>query len=137
LIGSSGFSAAVCGIYKIDAIDYNAFQDVSITQEKSGECIMIKLQIQSDPKDGVIGIIQSAIAAEIKRLEIGLHKTNKNIEKLEKKYKVSSAKFQKQLTAEDMENGDQEYIEWAGELKIRKKIMTDLKKIKNIKYVTH
>ncbi len=98
---------------------------------------MIKLQIQSDPKDGVIGIIQSAIAAEIKRLEIGLHKTNKNIEKLEKKYKVSSAKFQKQLTAEDMENGDQEYIEWAGELKIRKKIMTDLKKIKNIKYVTH
>jgi hypothetical protein len=90
---------------------------------------MIKLQIQSDAKDSVIGIIQSAIAAEIKRLEIGLQKTNKTIEKFEKKYQVSSADLKKQLTAEDMEHGDQEYIEWAGELKIRKRIMTDLKKI--------
>ena len=45
---------------------------------------MTKLKIQTDAKDGVIGIIQSAIAAEIKRLEIGLHKTIKNIEKFEK-----------------------------------------------------
>jgi len=98
---------------------------------------MTKLQIQSDAKDGVLGIIQSAIAAEIKRLEISLHKTDKTIEKFEKKYKVSSATFQKQFSAEDMEQGDREYIEWAGELKIRKKIIADLKKIKNIKYVTH
>jgi hypothetical protein len=33
---------------------------------------MIKLSIQTDAKDSVVDIIQAAIAAEIKRLEIGL-----------------------------------------------------------------
>ena len=98
---------------------------------------MIKLSIQADTKDSVVAIIQAAIAAEIKRLELGLHKTNKNIEKFERRYSVSSAIFKKKFAAEDLKTGDQKYIEWAGELKIRKKIMTDLKKLKNIKYVTH
>jgi hypothetical protein len=56
---------------------------------------MIKLSIQTDAKDGVVAIIQAAIAAEIKRLELGLHKTNKTIEKFEIRYKVSSAIFKK------------------------------------------
>jgi hypothetical protein len=34
-----------------------------LTLAKQGEFIMTKLQIQTDAKDGVIGIIQSAIAA--------------------------------------------------------------------------
>jgi len=43
---------------------------------------MIKLQIQSDKEDGVIDIIRAAISAEIKRLEIDLNKTTKQIEKI-------------------------------------------------------
>src|SRR3989304_2325361 len=43
---------------------------------------MIKLQIQSDIKDGVIDIVRAAIYAEIKRLEIGLYKKNKQTEKI-------------------------------------------------------
>ena len=58
---------------------------------------MIKLSIQTDAKDSVVDIIQAAIAAEIKRLELGLHKTNKNIAKFERRYRVSSAIFQKKL----------------------------------------
>jgi len=98
---------------------------------------MIKLQIQSDTKDGVIDIVQAAISSEIKRLEIGLYKTNKQIEKYEIEYNVTSEVFQKGLSAEDMRKGDQEYIEWAGELKIREKIMADLKKLKEIEYVAN
>ena len=98
---------------------------------------MIKLQIQSDTKDGVIDIVRAAISSEIKRLEIGLYKTNKQIEKYEIEYNVTSEVFQKGLSAEDMRKGDQEYIEWAGELKIREKIMADLKKLKEIEYVAH
>lgn len=96
---------------------------------------MIKLQIQSDTKDGVIDIVRAAISSEIKRLEIGLNKTNKQIEKYEAEYNVTSDVFQKEFSGEDMRKGDQEYIEWAGELKIREKIMADLKKLKEIEYV--
>jgi len=41
---------------------------------------MTKLQIISD-KEGTTDIIKSAISAEIKRLEVGLNKTNKEIKK--------------------------------------------------------
>lgn len=95
---------------------------------------MIKLQIKSDTKDNVLDIVKTAIFAEIKRLEIGLEKTNKQIEKFESKYKVSSEIFQKKFTAENMEKGDEEYIEWAGELKIREKILADIERLKGIEY---
>ena len=98
---------------------------------------MIKLQIQSDTKDGVIDIVRAAISSEIKRLEFGLFKTNKQIEKYETEYNVTSEVFQKEFSAEDMRKGDQEYIEWAGELKIREKITADLKKLKEIEYVAY
>ena len=98
---------------------------------------MIKLQIQSDTKDGVIDIVRAAISSEIKRLEIGLYKTNKQIEKYETEYNVTSEVFQKEFSAEDMRKGDQEYIEWAGELEIREKITSDLKKLKEIEYVAY
>ena len=98
---------------------------------------MIKLQIQSDTKDGVIDIVRAAISSEIKRLEIGLYKTNKQIEKYEIEYNVTSKVFQKEFSAEDMRKGDQEYIEWAGELKIREKITADLEKLKEIEYVAY
>lgn len=98
---------------------------------------MIKLQIQSDKEDGIIDIIRAAISAEIKRLEIGLRKTNTQIEKFETEYKVTSEVFQKEFSAENLKKGDQEYIEWAGELKIREKITENLRKLKEIEYVTH
>ncbi|GAN32562.1 MAG: hypothetical protein DYG83_02330 [Candidatus Brocadia sp. AMX2] len=96
---------------------------------------MIKLQIESDTTDNVLDIIKTAISAEIKRLEIGLCKTNEQIKKFETEYNVSSETFQKEFTAENLKKGDQEYIEWAGELKIKEKIMADLKKLKEIEYV--
>lgn len=98
---------------------------------------MIKLQIQSDKEDRVIDIIRAAISAEIKRLEIGLDKTTKRIEKFETEYNVTSEVFQKEFSAENLKKGDQEYIEWAGELKIREKIAEDLGKLKEIEYVAH
>lgn len=98
---------------------------------------MIKLQIQSDAKDSVLDIIRAAISAEIKRLEIGLDKTDKQIKEFETEYNVSSDIFQKEFAAEDMKEGDLEYVAWAGELKIREKITTDLKKLKEIEYVAH
>jgi hypothetical protein len=41
---------------------------------------MTRLQIYSDEKDRVVSVIQTAIASEIRRLELGLEKTNRQIE---------------------------------------------------------
>jgi len=97
---------------------------------------MRKVKIISD-KEGTTDIIKSAISAEIKRLELGLNKTNKEIKKFEEKYKISSESFLKEFAAEDLKGGDDEYIRWSGELKIRDKILEDLKKLKDIEYVAN
>jgi len=34
-----------------------------------------------------------------------------------------------------MKKGDQEYIEWAGEIKVRERILRDLNNLKGIQYV--
>jgi len=96
---------------------------------------MIRLQIQSDVKEGALDIVQAAISAEVKRLEIGLHRTERQLERFEKEYNVSSEVFQREFTAEDMKKGDREYIEWAGELNIRERILRDLNNLKGIQYV--
>lgn len=97
---------------------------------------MIKLKIISDKED-VTDVIKSAISAEIKRLEIGLNRTNREIKRFEEEYKLSSEVFLKELTAEDLKGGDDEYIRWAGELKIKDRILDELKKLKDIEYVAN
>jgi hypothetical protein len=91
---------------------------------------MVKLKIISDKED-VTDVIKSAISAEIKRLEIGLNRTNREIKRFEDEYKVSSEVFLKEIAAEDLKGGDDEYIRWAGELKIKDRILDELKKLKD------
>lgn len=95
---------------------------------------MSKLKIIAEEK-ATEDIVKSAISAEIKRLEIGLNRTNREIKEFEGKYEVSSEIFLKEFTTEDLKGGDDEYITWAGELKIRDRILDELKKLKDIEYV--
>ncbi len=97
---------------------------------------MVKLKIISN-QEGITDSIKSAIYAEIKRLEIGLNRTNREIEKFEKEYKISSEVFLKEFTAEDLNGGDEEYIRWMGELEIRKRIVKELEELKDIEYVVN
>ncbi len=97
---------------------------------------MGKLRIIADEKD-TAEIVKSAITAELKRLEIALNKTDKEIRKFEEEYKIPSEVFLKDFTAEDLKGGDEEYIRWTGELKIRERVLEDLKILKDIEYVSN
>ncbi len=97
---------------------------------------MTTVQIKSDSGNDTIDIIKTAIDAELKRLELGLQRTERQIAKFEDEYNIPSETFLSQFAAEDMKNGDPEYIAWAGELKIREKILADINRLKEIQYVT-
>ena len=98
---------------------------------------MTVLQIKSDPNSNAVDIIKTAIETELKRLEMGLQKTDRQIARFEKEYKISSETFLSKFTAEDMKNADPEYIAWAGELKIKERLLSDIKRLKEIQYVTN
>jgi len=95
---------------------------------------MTRLQIYSDEKDRVVSVIQTAISSEIRRLELGLEKTNRQIEKFEREYHISPDHFLRNYTAEDLKTGDEGYIKWAGEMKVKERILEDLNHLKDIEY---
>jgi hypothetical protein len=97
---------------------------------------MGKVKIVSEREEHA-EIVKSAISTEIKRLEIALKRTEKEIRKYEIKYKVPSDIFIKKYSAEDLRGGDEEYIRWTGELKIKKRVLEDLHRLKNITYVVN
>uniref|UniRef100_UPI0040561866 hypothetical protein n=1 Tax=Candidatus Electronema sp. TaxID=2698783 RepID=UPI0040561866 len=82
---------------------------------------MVRLHIASDQQNA-LPLIQSAIAATMKRIELGLQKTEQEIQKFEKKYNVSSEQFLNDCSAEDLAGGDDDYVSWMGELHLRQSV---------------
>jgi hypothetical protein len=97
---------------------------------------MGKLKIVTDRKDSAEAV-RSAILAEMKRLEISLQVTERRIKAFEELYKTPSDTFVKELAAEDLKGGDIEYVEWAGELKIRDRLLEELRDLQEIEYVVN
>ena len=99
---------------------------------------MLQLQIKSDSPNIETdqNLVKAAIASEIKNLKRSLAKTDQKLKEFETKYKILSDYFLDNWTAEDLENGDDEYISWLGEIQIKAKLMDSLEKLEGIEYVT-
>lgn len=98
---------------------------------------MLKLQIKSDSVniESDQQLIKSAIESEIKNLERALVKTNNILKEFEHKYQISSDFFLDNWTAENLEKGDDEYIIWLGEIRIKERLINSLEKLQTIEYV--
>lgn len=99
---------------------------------------MVKLEIKSDYSDmeTLKNLVKTAIKSEIKNLQRSLRKTNQLLKQFEEKYQISSDYFLDNYTAEDLQGGDDEYISWLGEIKIKQKLTNSLEKLRAIEYVT-
>ncbi len=54
------------------------------------------------------------------RLRSGIERTKRRLTTFEARYGVDSARFLREMTAEDLVGGDLEYVEWAGEARLLK-----------------
>lgn len=86
---------------------------------------MIRLHIASDQQNA-LPVIKSAISEKMKRIEIGLRKTEKEIQKFEEKYSMSSEQFLNDCSSEDLAGSDDDYISWMGEIHIRQAVQEEL-----------
>jgi hypothetical protein len=75
----------------------------------------------------VLGLVCSAIESQIAKLELGLEMAKKRLASFEQKYGVSSDYFISEMTAEDLEGGDDEYVRWAGEYKLMQRLQEKLR----------
>jgi hypothetical protein len=99
---------------------------------------MLQLQIKSDAPDLEIvqNLVRAAIDSEIKNLKRSLTKTSHLLQEFETKYQISSEFFINHWTAEDLNGRDDEYVSWAGEIKIKTRLTNSLQKLEAIEYVT-
>ena len=75
-----------------------------------------------------------ALEAYKARLRAGIERTKSRLAQFEERYGVETSHFLQQMTAEDMEGGDLEYVEWAGEAKLLKGLMAELTELEHAHY---
>jgi len=84
----------------------------------------------------LLPLIQTAIQNEINRLELAIKIAHKRLIPFEKKYNVTSEKFIADMAAEDLAGGDDEYIHWAGEFKLKERLHLKLNQLRTITYAS-
>ena len=95
---------------------------------------MTTIYIESESATETQQLVRSAIKGEISRLEMALAMAQKRLHPFEEKYGISSTKFISEMTAEDLDGGDDEYVQWAGEYQLMKRLEHKLKQLWGIKY---
>lgn len=82
-----------------------------------------------------LSLIKSAVEAEIARFELAVKMTNKRLLLFEKKYNVTSDHFMSHWAAEDLEGGDDEYVAWSGEYRLKQRLEQKLARLMEVEYV--
>lgn len=81
-----------------------------------------------------IELLKSAVSTKIARIQLSIDMTQQKLFAFEKKYNVSSEYFLKEMAAEDLDGGDIEYVEWAGEYQVLQQLEKQLKQLQGIDY---
>ncbi|MFT5368121.1 MAG: hypothetical protein ACI8V2_003084 [Candidatus Latescibacterota bacterium] len=93
----------------------------------------VQLVIELQEAKGAQAVLH-AVDAYKKRLQSSIDRTKRNLAKFEKRYAVETAHFLKEMTAEDLEGGDIEYVTWAGEAEILAGLESELRELVNANY---
>ena len=83
----------------------------------------------------VLRLLEQTVQAEIERLALACEVAGQRLKPFEAKYKVSSEMFIAQMTAEDLDGGDDEYVAWAGEYKLLQHLLRQIAQLKELRFV--
>ena len=101
--------------------------------EHSGSLTEVILRAADAPR--VIAVISDAVKKEIARVELCVLYARRRLEHFEASYNVPSSEFSERFTAEDLQGGDLEYVEWMGEYQLFQHLLQDLTLLKCFTYV--
>ena len=93
----------------------------------------VRMVIELRERRGVQPVVQ-AIESYKARLRAGIERTRRRLAQLEQRYGVDTAHFLQEMTAEDLEGGDLEYVEWAGEAKLLEGLEAELAELEHARF---
>jgi hypothetical protein len=93
----------------------------------------VQMVIKLREKQGAQPILQ-AIESYKARLRASIERTQRRLAEFEQRHGVETAHFLREMTAEDLEGGDLEYVEWAGEAKLLEGLEAELLELEHARY---
>ena len=93
----------------------------------------VQMVIELREKQGAQSVLQ-AIESYKARLRAGIERTRRRLDQFEQRYGVDTAHFLQEMAAEDLEGGDLEYVEWAGEAKLLEGLEAELTELEHVRY---
>lgn len=82
----------------------------------------------------LLPLVRAAVNGEIVRLELALKLARERLLPFERRYGVSSEHFMAEMTAEDLQGGDDEYVQWAGEYRLMERLEEKLMGLRDVRY---
>ncbi|MBE2225004.1 MAG: hypothetical protein IAF02_25920 [Anaerolineae bacterium] len=93
----------------------------------------VQMVIEMQNEQGRQSIL-SAIEAYKQRLQASIVHGQRLLADFEQRYDVATDYFLANMTAEDLEGGDEEYVDWAGEAHLLKGLQTELAELENARF---
>ena len=93
----------------------------------------IRMTIELPDGDSVQTVVQALEAYKV-RLRASTTRTKRRLGTLEARYGVNTTHFLCEMTAEDLQGGDLEYVEWAGEAKLLEGLEAELRELEHASY---
>ncbi|GAK60829.1 hypothetical protein U27_00727 [Candidatus Vecturithrix granuli] len=91
------------------------------------------LYVKADQhQTAILQLVKSTIDVEITKLELAIEMADKRLEPFENRYHVTSEDFLRRFTAEDLDGGDDEYVCWVGEYRLKQRILEKLHYLRGI-----
>lgn len=97
---------------------------------------MEQIILKTDMPNQAAKFLIEALETEKLRLDYSRKLAKRRLSRFEKKYRVTSEKFLEEWSAEDLEGKDLEYVEWAGEYNLTKRLDERLNALKSIEHVS-
>jgi hypothetical protein len=93
----------------------------------------VQMVIELREKRSAQSVLQ-AIESYKARLRAGIERGKRRLSRFEQRYGVDTAHFLQEMAAEDLESGDLEYVEWAGEAKLLAGLEAELAELEHVRY---
>lgn len=87
-----------------------------------------------DRTNQLLPLVRAAVNGEIMRMELALKLARERLLPFERRYGVSSEHFISEMAAEDLEGGDDEYVRWAGEYQLMRRLEEKLMGLQEVRY---
>jgi hypothetical protein len=90
----------------------------------------VQMVIELRDREGAQTVLQALDAYKV-RLRAGIERTKRRLAEFEARYGMDTARFLREMTAEDLAGGDLEYVEWAGEAKLLAGLEAELQELED------